>query len=196
MYFVYYICTEKLRLPLWSCQNVLRILHHTTLACTEKLRLSSRSWQSVLRILLKSCYFPAGAAKMYFVYYTCTESCDFQLGLGAGRVYFAYYTCTEKSRLSSQSCQNTANRCRGKKPILTDTEAEGYKGCPRGFFSTPGQPFDPGIAGEFNPRARRCTLGWGPVSGAWISWQAQFFRWTDIWRKHMIAPGPLPPPLP
>ena len=72
MYFVYYICTEKLRLPLWSCQNVLRILHHATLACTEKLRLSSRSCQSVLRILLKSCYFPAGAANVYFVYYTCT----------------------------------------------------------------------------------------------------------------------------
>ena len=82
IYFVYYMCTEKLRLPRWSCQNVLRTLHHT-LTCTEKLRLSSRSCQSVLRILLKSCDFPAGAAKVYFV-----------------------YTCTEKLRLSSWTCQN------------------------------------------------------------------------------------------
>ena len=54
---------------------------------------------------------------MYFVYYTCTESCDFQLGLGAGRVYFAYYTCTEKS---AKTLQTDAEE---KKPILTDTEA-------------------------------------------------------------------------
>ena len=84
MYFVYYICTEKLRLPRWSCQNVLRILHCTTLTCTAKLLLSRRICQSVLHVLLNSFDFLAGAAKMYFV----------------------YYTCTEKLRLSSRRCQN------------------------------------------------------------------------------------------
>ena len=69
-------------------------------------------------LVLKSCGFRAGAAKVYFLYCTCTDklrpssrscqsflvlkSCDFRAG--AAKVYFLDCTCTEKLRLASRSC--------------------------------------------------------------------------------------------
>ena len=52
---------------------------------------------------MKSCGFRAGAAKVYFLYYTCTEK--LRLLRRICQVYFLYYTCTEKLRLLRRICQ-------------------------------------------------------------------------------------------
>ena len=81
VYFLYYTCTDKLRPSIRSCQSVSPWLRLSSQSCqgvfpllhlyTHKLRPSSRSCQSFL--VLKSCDFRAGAAKVYFLYCTCTE---------------------------------------------------------------------------------------------------------------------------
>ena len=120
MYFVYYICTEKLRLPLWSCQNVLRILHHTTLACTEKLRLSSRSCQSVLRIVATfQLELPKCTLCTTLVLKVAISSWGWELAECT-----SHTTLVRKSRdFRARAAKTLQTDAEEKIPILTDTEA-------------------------------------------------------------------------
>ena len=68
---------------------------------------------------------------MNLVFSLVLKSCDFRAG--AARGYTVYLTCTKKSRLSSKSCQETANGCKGEKPIPADTLVHGYQVCQRSF---------------------------------------------------------------
>ena len=103
MYFVYYICTEKLRFPSRSCQTVLCILQYDTCKVAT-LELDLPKCTSCATFVLKSCDFPTGAAKLYFVYRTDTcKVATLELDLPKCTLCIAFVL--KSFRFPSRSCQ-------------------------------------------------------------------------------------------
>ena len=114
VYFAYYACATKLRCSSWSCASVLRVLHvYYKVAIFQ---LDVRKCTSRATLVLQSCDFPAGAAEVYFAYYTCTTKLRFcNWGCGSVlRVLHLYFKvaifqlelrkCTSRTTRVLQSC--------------------------------------------------------------------------------------------
>ena len=89
-----YTCTTKLRFLSWSCESVLRALDMRYTAAA----ILSCGCESVLRVHLcyKVAVFELELRKCTSRATLVPQSCDFRAG--AAEVYFAYYTCTTNLR--------------------------------------------------------------------------------------------------
>ena len=116
-YFAYYTFSAKLRASSWSCGSVLRVQHFFCKVARFELELRKRTSRTTL--FLQSCGIRAGAAEVYFAYYTlsaklrgsswssgsvlCVLHSFARLDLEQRELYFAYNTFSAKLRGSSWS---------------------------------------------------------------------------------------------
>ena len=114
VYFAYYSRTTKLRFASWSCGSVLCVLH--SYYKVEICELELRKCTLRTTVVLQSCDFRAGAAEVYFAYYTLTTKLRFA-SWSCGSVLcvlHSYYKvaifelelrkCTLRTTLLLQSC--------------------------------------------------------------------------------------------